>query len=269
MPLPFDTLRLEGALFFPEILEKTALGDGPCQTPADYQLPKGLKLHDEYGRAFQIAQAQWKSFAATLERKDLDPTAQSRAFATEFLRDALGYTDIAPTAPIEIHARKYPVSTLAAAGKLPVVIAPHTQELDTPDYAFAIEGGGARKKSPAQLLQEFLNASPDHTWGLVTNGRKIRLLRDSATLTRPSFLEADLETVLSGARYPDFAAAWRILHASRAAASANHETAWDLWRKEGQEQGTAVRAKMRVGVTDALLALGKNKVSKIKCLSLW
>jgi hypothetical protein len=256
MSLPFDTLRLEGALFFPEILEKTALGDGSCQTPADYQLPKGLKLHDEYGRAFQIAQAQWKSFAATLERKDLDPAAQTRAFATEFLRDALGYSDIAPTAPVEIHARRYPVGTLAATGKLAVVIAPHTLELDSPDHAFAIEGGGARKKSPAQLLQEFLNASPDHTWGLVTNGRKIRLLRDSATLTRPSFLEADLETVLSGARYPDFAAAWRILHASRAATSANHETVWDLWRKEGQEQGTAVRAKMRVGVTDALLALG-------------
>jgi hypothetical protein len=256
MSLPFDTLRLEGALFFPEILEKTALGDGPCQAPADYHLPKGLKLHDEYGRAFQIAQAQWKSFVATHERKDLDAATQSRAFITEFLRDALGYSDIAATAPIEIHSRKYPVGTLAAAGKLPVVIAPHTQELDTPDTSFAIEGGGARKKSPAQLLQEFLNASPDHTWGIVTNGRKIRLLRDSATLTRPSFLEADLETVLSGARYPDFAAAWRILQASRASASAGHETVWDFWRKEGQEQGTAVRAKMRVGVTDALLALG-------------
>lgn len=185
MPLPFDTLRLEGALFFPEILKKTALGDGLCQTPADYQLPKDLKLRDEYGRAFQIAQAQWKSFAAMLERKDRDPATQSRAFITEFLRDALGYSDIPPTAAVEIHARKYPVGTLAATGKLPVVIAPHTQELDTPDHAFAIEGGGARKKSPAQLLQEFLNASPDHTWGLVTNGRKIRLLRDSATLTRP------------------------------------------------------------------------------------
>ena len=256
MSLPFDTLRLEGALFFPEILEKTALGDGPCQTSTDYQLPKGLKLHDEFGRAFQIAQAQWKGFSATFERKDLNPGVQSRAFVTEFLRDALGYSDIATTAPVEIHARKYPVGTLAAAGKIPVVIAPHPLDLDTPDPAFAVEGGGARKKSPAQLLQEFLNASPDHTWGLVTNGRKIRLLRDSATLTRPSFLEADLETLLTDARYPDFAAVWRIFHASRGAASTQSDSIWDLWRKEGQEQGTAVRAKMRVGVTEALLALG-------------
>lgn len=49
---PFDTLRLEGTLFVPELLERAARGEAAAQKEADYGVPKGLKLHDEYGRAY-------------------------------------------------------------------------------------------------------------------------------------------------------------------------------------------------------------------------
>ena len=45
--LNLPSLRLEGSLFLPHILEKAALGQGRLQTEADYGLPKGLKLRDE------------------------------------------------------------------------------------------------------------------------------------------------------------------------------------------------------------------------------
>lgn len=69
-----------------------------------------------------------------------------------------------------------------------------------------------------QLAQEFLNASRDCLWAIVTNGKTLRLLRDADTLTRPNFLEFDLETILRDDqhRYADFAALWRLLHISRA-----------------------------------------------------
>ncbi|MDD5001401.1 MAG: hypothetical protein PHO55_10520 [Thiomonas arsenitoxydans] len=79
-----------------------------------------------------------------------------------------------------------------------------------------VTGNGARKKTAFQLAQEFCNASPDHPWALVSNGRTLRLLRAAATLTRPSFLEIDLQDLLGGARYAEFANVWRLLHASRA-----------------------------------------------------
>ncbi|MFZ1986925.1 MAG: N-6 DNA methylase, partial [Desulfatitalea sp.] len=255
--LMYDTIRLEGALFAPDLLEKAARGALSHQTESDYQVPKGLRLQDEYGRAFQIAMAQWSGFTASWERLDLDAAAAARAYVHEFLRDVLGYGDLCPAEPVELGGRRYPVHFMAA-GRLPVVVAPRQLSLDEADPLFAVEGSGSRKKSAAQLAQELLNAGPDFTWALVSNGCRIRLLRDAATLTRPTFLEFDLETIFSEKRYPDFIALWRLLHASRMLGVDGPESAcaWEKWRQAGIEQGTRVREGLRVGVTQALIGLG-------------
>jgi hypothetical protein len=259
---PFDTLRLEGSLFVPELLERAASGEATFQKETDYAIPKGLKLHDEYGRAFRIATATWQSFAPQTARADLDAAAVTRAFVVEFLRQCLGYTDLTPLgAPIQLGDRGFPVTAQALGGRLPVIIAPHHLGLDDPDPRFAIIGSGSRKKSAHQLAQEFLNASPDSLWAIVTNGRTLRLLRDADTLTRPNFLEFDLETILRDDqhRYADFSALWRILHASRAGepTAAPAESIWEKWKSEGHAQGLRVRDGLRDGVTEAILILGR------------
>lgn len=261
--LSFATMRLEGALFVPDLLEKIAAGKHNRQQSGDYHLPKGLKIQDELGRAFQIAQAQWKPFAPAFARQDVDAHAATLAFAREFLQDALGYADLHEPGRITLADRGYPI-TLMTAGRVPVVVAPHMLSLDDPDPRFAVEGAGSRKKSAFQLAQEFLNASQDCLWAMVTNGRQLRLLRDAATLTRPSYLEFDLEAILGEmVRYPDFAALWRILHASRAGRekTPGKECVWEEWREEGKIQGTRVREGLRVGVTQALIALGAGFLS--------
>jgi hypothetical protein len=106
------------------------------------------------------------------------------------------------------------------------------------------------------LAQELLNASPDHLWAIACNGKTLRLLRDAATLTRPSYLEIDLADLLGGQRYAEFANVWRLLHASRATGVLT-DCIWERWRAAGQEEGTRVRDGLRLGVTDALLILGE------------
>lgn len=255
--LSFDTIRLEGALFVPDLLEKIARGEHSGQRETDYHIPKGLKLHDEYGRAFQIAIAQWKTFAPTLNRQDIDALSTTKNFVQELLKDTLGYAlDRATT--ITLAERSYHIAFMAC-GRVPIFIAPSHVLLDDVSSLFNIEGSGSRKRSVFRLAQEFLNASAACTWAIVTNGRRIRLLRDSSTLTRPCFLEFDLETILEGNRYPDFAALWRTLHSSRGGAAGTLGTTciWEQWRKEGQAVGTRVREGLRFGVTKALVALGK------------
>lgn len=251
--LNLPTLTLEGGLFLPDQLEKAALGSAQWQTEADYGTPKGLKLKDDYSRAFQIACAQWKHFADQLERTDIDAVALTHTFVQELLRDVFGYS-IQACHGIALGERCYPVSLLA--GHVPVVIAPHTLALHEPDARFAIANSGARKKSAFMLTQELLNANPDHVWGIACNGKTLRLLRDAATLTRPSYLEIDLADLLGGARYAEFANIWRLLHASRARGEPTN-CIWERWRTAGQEEGTRVREGLRVGVTDALLILGE------------
>ncbi|OAH97930.1 MULTISPECIES: Eco57I restriction-modification methylase domain-containing protein, partial [Methylomonas] len=251
--LNLPTLRLEGGLFLPDQLEKAALGKANLQTESDYRIPTGLKLKDEFSRSFQIATAQWKHFAPNLERRDLDTAQVTVKFVQEMLRDALSYQPVELITGLSIGDRLYPITALAG-GTIPVVIAPHNLGLDEPDPRFAIVGSGARKKSSFQLAQEFINASTEHLWALVTNGKQLRLLRDAATLTRPSFLEFDLQDMLDGQRFAEFGMTWRLLHASRA--GINGDAIWETWRNEGQREGTRVRDGLRQGVTDALLNLG-------------
>ncbi|WON72911.1 Eco57I restriction-modification methylase domain-containing protein [Nitrosospira sp. Is2] len=252
--LNLHTLTLEGGLFLPDQLEKAALGSARWQSEADYGTPKGLTLKDDYSRAFQIARAQWKHFAAQLERADVDAAVLTHTFAQELLRDVFGCINLQACPGITLGERYYPISLLA--GHVPVVVAPHTLPLHEPDARFAIAGSGVRKKSAFMLMQELLNASPGHLWGIVCNGITLRLLRDAATLTRPSYLEIDLADLLEGQRYAEFANVWRVLHASRAAGEPA-ECIWERWRTAGQEEGTRVREGLRLGVTDALLTLGE------------
>lgn len=276
--LNLPALRLEGGLFLPDILEKAALGHGRLQAEADYGLPKGLRLRDEASRAFQIASAQWRTFAALLDRTDFNAQRASVQFVSELLRDALAYPAVAAVSGVPVGDRVYPITHLAhpapaaqAAGAKPVaiVVAPHNQGLDDADPRFAVQGSGTKRKTPFQLAQEFLNASPAHEWALVTNGRSLRLLRDAATLTRPSYLEVDLQDLLAGQRFVEFGSAWRLLHASRAGLldlvaedgqKGPPPVAWATWQQAGQEEGTRVREGLRRGVTEALITLGEGFV---------
>lgn len=254
--LNLPSITLEGALFLPDQLEKAAIGQAKFQTEADYNTPKGLRLKDDYSRAFQIACAQWKHFASALEREDVEAQIVTQTFVEELLRDALGYSSLRATAAIQVNELAFPVTFIA--DHVPVVVAPFNVKLDDSLPNFAIEGSGSRKKSAFQLAQELLNASDAHLWAIVTNGKQMRLLRDAASLTRPSFLEVDLQEVLTGQRFSEFANIWRLLHASRAALNEKPEhSIWEAWRETGKEEGTRVRDGLRNGVERALLVLGE------------
>lgn len=271
--LNLPTLKLEGGLFLPDQLEKAAQGRASAQSEVDYGTPKGVKLKDEYSRAFQIVCAQWQHFAAQMERTDVDTAQRTAAFVHELLRDAFGYASLQSAAAQQEGDLCYPLSLMADA--LPVLVAPHTLGLDEADVRFAVQGGGNRKKSAFQAMQELLNASKPLLWGIVSNGKQLRLLRDAASLTRPSFLEVDLADLLGARRYAEFVNVWRLLHASRApqapaapqpadphaANEAQHSEAaptciWEQWRSEGQQEGTRVRDGLRNGVEQALLTFG-------------
>jgi hypothetical protein len=149
----------------------------------------------------------------------------------------------------------YPTTFMV--GKLPVLVAPHQLGLDDADAQFAVMGGGNRKKSVFQAMQELLNASSEHTWGMVSNGKQLRLLRDAASLTRPTYLEFDLADLLGAERYAEFSNVWRLLHASRAPRSGSGTCVWERWRETGKAEGTRVRDGLRNGVEKALLTLGE------------
>jgi hypothetical protein len=123
---------------------------------------------------------------------------------------------------------------------------------------------GASTANPHSLVQEFLNRSDAHDWGVVSNGLRLRILRDNQALSRQSFLECDLEAMFAGEIYSDFALLWLIVHATRFATieDDHHKTCLlEKWTKFADEQGTRALGDLRGGVEMSLQILGEGFTS--------
>ncbi|MBU9541143.1 N-6 DNA methylase [Burkholderia multivorans] len=123
--------------------------------------------------------------------------------------------------------------------------------------------GKIRRRSPFMLTQEALNASDDSLWALVSNGLSLRILRDNPSLTRPAYIEIDLEAIFAEELLADFGAFWLLAHASRFgnAEALPTDCPWERWRDAGQQAGVTVRGKLRNQVANALRALGTGFLS--------
>ena len=115
---------------------------------------------------------------------------------------------------------------------------------------------GAAAASPHSLLQVFLNRSDDHLWGFVSNGKKLRVLRDNLTLTRQAYVEFDLEAMMIGDAYSDFRVLWLLCHQSRVEAERPSDCWLETWMKEAEQRGTRALEHLRDGVQKAIEALG-------------
>jgi hypothetical protein len=106
-------------------------------------------------------------------------------------------------------------------------------------------------------VQEFLNRSDDHLWGFVSNGLRLRILRDNISLTRQAFVEFDLEGMMEGEVYADFVLLWLLCHQSRVETDKPEECWLERWARAAQEQGTRALDRLRDGVEQAIKALGR------------
>ena len=257
--LDFDALTIEGGLLPADWLAKVAALAAPQQSAADYGIPKGLALRDELGRYWRIAQAQWQDFTSA---REAGSDGASTRLITHLLRGVFGATDFAPAnAPTILAEHSYPIAGFACGNRLPVALAPHALNLDGRDRRF---GDAGRQRSAFGLLQDYLNAEDAALWGLASNGTTLRLARDNASLTRPAWIEADLERIFKEDRFADFSLLWLLIHASRFG-SAEHlpqQCALETWRDASREQGTRAREHLREGVETALKALGQGFIAE-------
>jgi hypothetical protein len=83
---------------------------------------------------------------------------------------------------------------------------------------------GIKGKSPHDMVQAFLNASPDNRWAIVTNGRVLRLLHKHYQIYSKGYVEFDLESICEARASADWRALYRLLHASR------------FWTRPGEEK---------------------------------
>lgn len=276
--LAYTAIRIEGGLIPAEELSRLttlATPEATEQTEAHYSIPRGLKLRDEIARSFKIAQNLWQDFVQQRHRQDV-PAHQLtvNTLLLPLLRQVLGHTDLAAARSVLASGssqQTYNIGHAALGGRLPVVLAGYDQPLDLAAERFGDtnpDTGRTRRRSPYMLAQEALNASDASLWAIVSNGVKLRILRDNPSLTRPAYVEVDLEALFTEELYADFTAFWLLAHASRfgkCLPDGTHteptDCPWERWRNAGQKSGETVRMNLRFQVEHALRSLGTGFLS--------
>ncbi|EAQ06273.1 putative type II DNA modification enzyme [Yoonia vestfoldensis SKA53] len=256
--LDFAAIEVVGGLLPSEVIAQIAAGDASEQSDESYGVPKGLKLRDEIARYYQIAHAHWESFEVSRGSNASAPIG----FVQSLLSECFGFKTLSKSSGKVISERQFPINFSAENGRIPLIIAPSSPaESRKPgiDEALSQFGDDTRKRSATQLLQEYLNADEDALWGITCDGSILRILRDNASLTRPAWIEINLEKIFSEGLFPDFSALWLLLHASRFGGDGTSPSDCPLerWKERSRLDGAAAKDNLRLGVEAALIELGR------------
>ncbi|CAK0767922.1 Site-specific DNA-methyltransferase (adenine-specific) [Gammaproteobacteria bacterium] len=254
--LILDALRIEGSLLPAEFIQKLLELKTDHQSTTDYDIPPGLNLKDEIGRYWRISVALWANFKMRRGKLGANPEEVAlKDWLVPLFTRVLGFERWTPISGEEIDERHFPLTH--KLGATPLLLLPHTIELDKGDTRFGPEG---RRRSPHATVQEYLNATNQALWGIVANGHTLRILRDNPSLTRPAYIEADLARIFEEERYADFVALWLLAHGTRFGNGADnhqqHPPILEHWHGQAKETGERALEKLRDGVTDALRQLG-------------
>ncbi|MEV5865236.1 DNA methyltransferase [Streptomyces tendae] len=258
----FTAVHTVGGLLPADMLVRVSEGkDVPGSKPADYGLPSSRSVRDEAERSWEYLKPLWRDLRKHLPEDTEtgvpagDPTGRADTDWLAPLWRELGFGRLTAVGPAGIAAdsdaeKKFPVSH--RWGHALIHQTAWNAELDK-------RPAGAGTVPPQSMLQECLNRTETHLWGVLTNGRQVRLLRDSSALATASYVEFDLEAIFDGELFSEFVLLYRLLHVSRfeVAEGAAPSSCWlEKWRTEAIASGTRALDQLRKGVQEAITTLG-------------
>ncbi|NEE01150.1 Eco57I restriction-modification methylase domain-containing protein [Phytoactinopolyspora halotolerans] len=256
-----QAIRSVGGIVPPSMLERIRSNavDQASLAPTSYHLASGENLRDAASRAWQYLRGAYTGWRQAQKRQPAgmdDTRAQTtRERWLQVLLREFGYGQVPTVAGgFTIGDQEYPVSH--RWDHVPIHLLGPGVDLDKRSPGVA---GAARQ--PQAMVQEFLNRTDGHLWAILSNGRKLRLLRDSTALSGAAYLEIDLEAIFDGELFSEFLLFWQLAHVSRLEKRNGPEAApadcWlESWRNDAVAAGARALDQLRVGVEAAIAALG-------------
>jgi len=248
----YPSIRIEGAILSPDILDR--LDDIAGQRPSDFGFDGSVKVKDEIARAWADAQDYWRIFHRKLDtlKADSPATTETRNLWIVPLLGLLGYQLEYQARGVELNDKNYPIShrvTNRGHAALHIIGYREPAGLDKKPERATV------RMSPHALVQEYLNLC-EQVYGLVTNGRLLRLLRDSSRLVKLTYLEFDLDRIFTDGLFADFAVLYRLLHVSRlpVAPEATGQSLIERYHQDSLESGARIRDGLSRAVEQAILA---------------
>lgn len=256
----FSAVHTIGGLLPADMLVRISEGkDVQGAKPADYDIFGSRSVRDEAERHWDYLKSVWKELRDKLPvapeaETPADPTGLAIRQWLEPLFAELSFGRLTSLGTSGIQAddgtKTFAISHLWT--HVPIHLTAWNTRLDT-------RPGGPGTIPPQSLMQECLNRTEAHLWAVLTNGRQLRLLRDSSALATAAYVEFDLEAIFDGELFSEFVLLYRLLHASRFAVEegAAPSTCWlEKWRTDAIDSGTRALDHHRDGVQKAITALG-------------
>ncbi|MFN9871234.1 MAG: Eco57I restriction-modification methylase domain-containing protein [Cyanobacteriota bacterium] len=248
----FQAIELKGSLLPGSLLEQVARLQAPLQKEADYGLGKGERLRERIDAAWVRLKEIWEEYKDLRERAAQGVSGLHTS--VRILREVLSWPDLQPCSGWQHGDAHFPITHRAFEGAVPLIVRGiAADQLDKGSSQFGQEG---RRRSPHSCLQECLNADDNANWGLLLTGDRLRLMHDNPSLVKPAYLAVDLELLVEGELFDEFAVLWLLLHASRFRHPQTGSCILDAWKEQAQEAGERVLGQLRNGVQQALEALG-------------
>lgn len=248
----YPSIRIEGAILSPDLLDRV---EGlPGQKPADFGLEPSARVKDEIARAWADAQDYWRIFQRRLEtlRPGSPATTETRQQWIGPLLGLLGYELEYQARGAELNGKVYSIShRVANRGQAPVHVVGYHEPA-------GLDRKAERARMSAHaVVQEFLNLD-EHLYGLVTNGRVLRLLRDSSRLVKLTYVEFDLDRIFTDGLFADFAVLYRLLHVTRLPRpdDAPAESWIERYHQDSLDSGARIREGLSKAVERAILDFG-------------
>ncbi|MDC3001977.1 N-6 DNA methylase [Actinomycetota bacterium] len=255
----FTTVRVVGGLVPTDVLGRILAGDKELGglTSADYHLASGESAREAANRAWPYLLGAWQNYRQALAKLPEGDAAvgltREKWLTLLFKELDFGRLHPTPAGGIVIDDKTFPVSHIW--GATPLHLLGWGVALDKRNKGVP----GAADRAPQAMLQELLNRTDDYLWAMLSNGRTIRLLRDSTSLAGQAYVEFDLESMFDGEVFSDFVLLYLLLHQSRVEVPTEGIPAdcWlEKWRTAATESGTRALGLLRDGVEEAIEALG-------------
>ena len=256
--MKYTTIRIEGAILSADILDKIEQGELGGQVSKDFGFDSKIKVKDEIARAWADAQGLWQVFKHQQERVSETATgaSETRKFWIIPFLSLLGYDPQLSRAEV-VNNKSYAVSHRSEnLDGFPIHIMGFNDNLDK-----RRQDSGPRM-SPHALVQEYLNLT-EHLFALVTNGLRLRLLRDSSRLIKLSYMEFDLEAMLEDGHYADFAIMYRLIHGSRMPQKMDQgpDSLIEKYHQDALDSGSRIREGLSEAVEVSIKALANGFLS--------
>jgi hypothetical protein len=245
------------------------------ETKAEYVKDKSFgesvkKIDEVIATTFEKLRERWEENRTSIINNTYDNSNLRQKWIIPFLKE-LGFDPIFVGSNIKSASGiEYQIPYKAWDSDFAplILMVNSSQDLDDKDRTSRTHSN----KSPQDCLQQFLNTS-DHQWAILTNGKKVRIVRDFYHSITKGFLEFDLEGIFETANSEQFRVLYRVLHKSRFENQyqGNIEQEFDeegnliekpdnclleLYHKKAKETGIKVGNKLREQVINSIELLG-------------